>query len=249
MTNTKKERLNPERIRDLLQWLFHVPLERLFGFAIGAYFSGWHYLDAYFSHFNVNSWNYAFNDYTIFLYSFFTLVEVPSVLLHSISENWMLDRVGLVVLILIVTCVNLAENLTEKFEWYHGIKNTIGRPAVAITVLACLYIFSAEAGHINACEVSLNLNNRRIRLTLTKDFEKEFKGWHSRRDHANYADQSLEELDAAARDDRLGLIWRSGTETLVLLKDDETGRSVTYRIPNKFVTLIDAKIESEESKP
>lgn len=245
MASTNRKHWDPTRIPDFLRWLFHVPLERLVGFAIGAYFSGWHYLDTYFWHFNVHSWTYAFNDYTIFLYSFFVLVKVPHVLLQSL-QHWMMTLAALVILILIASCLLLAVNLPEKHRKHEALKNFIGRLVIAIAGLACLYVFSVEAGRIRADEVSRNLDKRRIILTLAKGFEKELDTWYTARGQENYADQLLAELNAAGRDKRLGLIWRSSSETLVLLIDELGQPETTYRIPNEFVTLIDAKMGEEQ---
>lgn len=245
MNCTKRKRWDSKRIPDLLRGLFDVSLERLAGFAIAAYFSGWNYLDAYFSHFNVNSWTYAFNDYTIFLYSFFVLVKVRDVLWQSL-QDWMINAPGLVILALIVSCLLLAVNLTEKRQKYDALKNFVGKLATAIAGLGCLYVFSIEAGRISAREVSQDLDTRRIILTLAEGFEKQLDTWYTARGKENHAEHLLAELDAAGEDKRLGLIWRSNSETLVLLTNEAGEPETTYRIPNQFVTLIDAKMEKEQ---
>ena len=215
---------------DSLQWLFDVPLGRLIGFAIVSYFSGWHYLNAYFLHFNVNRWSYSFDDYTIFLYSFFMLVELPNIL-------WPVTYDVLMAPIFLFICLLLSA--IKPPERFLTAKNIVGRLLIAVGSLWCLYEFSVEAGHISADEVSRDLENRRILLTLTEDFHKSVEEWRD----VNYANQLSAELRLAGRQGRLGLIWRNSNETLILLNDADGKPVTTYRIPNRFIVLIDAKME------
>ena len=78
MTNPPVVRLSTDQSVRSLQAFFRVSLSNLGAFAVVAYFSGWHYVNAYFSFFNVNRSSFTFDNYTIFLYCFFVLVKVPA---------------------------------------------------------------------------------------------------------------------------------------------------------------------------
>ena len=233
MSRPDERRWGFQGIIDSLQWLFHVTLERLVGFAIVAYFSGWHYLDAYFSHFKVDTWIPSFDDYTIFLYSFYVLVTLPDILRQLEFD---------VVMAAVLLCVCFLFSAAKFPERFDTAKSFMGRLLMAAGGLWCLYVFSIEAGQMKAAEVSRDLEKRRIILTLTKEFRQELRASRN----VYYADQFFEELEVASREGRVGLIWRSSNETLILLHNSTAKRAIAYRIPNKFVALIDANMEVEQ---
>lgn len=84
--------LSAAQIPDSFRKVWKVSPENLIGFTVVAYFSGWHYANEYFSYFSVNRSSFSFDDYTVFLYSFFILVSVSDVLYEgtwcAVRDAW-----------------------------------------------------------------------------------------------------------------------------------------------------------------
>lgn len=226
MADTDRKDRDFHHVFDSLDWLFHVSLERLIGFAIVTYFSGWQYLDAYFSRFNANEWNAWFNDYTIFLYSFFVLADLKG------SWVWIINFVFFMVVVGFLSTIRISDrySMTGTF---------IRRFLIAIGVFWFLYHVSHDAGIRKAEALLASDEERRVEVYLSKQFYGELKKTLDE----ETANVFLADLIKQSREGTLRLIWRTDDDTIVLLAGHD--RPTTYRIPNKFIVYIDAKLSEQ----
>ena len=138
-------RLSTKEFSKSFPRVFQIPIESLTGLAIAAYFSGWNYVNEYFAFFDVNRSSFVFNDYTIFLYSFFVITKVPSI----VAAGTLKSILGLATLL--VTIVVLASRFHRRPSSFVSL---IRRLLIVATGLTFVYLFSIEAGRIDAEKVS-----------------------------------------------------------------------------------------------
>ena len=225
MTDADQGRWGFQGVLDSLHWFFHISFERLIGFAIVTYFSGWHYLDAYFSRFNANEWNAWFNDYTVFLYSFFVFADLKNSWAYILAFTVFMVIVGLLSAI--------------KIPDQYGIARIFfGRFLIAAGVLWFLYHLSHDAGERKA-EVLLTSTGKRVEVYLTENFRRELEATLDQ-DSAGFF---LNDLTHQGERGKLRLIWRTNDDTIILLAGSNP--PTTYRIPNKFIVYIDAKLAEQ----
>lgn len=225
--------------------LLRTSLETLAGLAIVTYFSGWNYFNEYFSSFNVNRSSFVFNNYTVFLYSFSVILEIPRTIIAFTWES----NFGLVFLAL--TFVGMAIEFRRQSEStgpgdrtdLHRIRNVLVRRVLLISCgFAFIYLFSIEAGRLDAQQVSQGDNARQIDLIVTPSFYEALKAQNGQ----ELADLQMSDLSDANRNDALALVWRNSEETLILHFDTTEGTNhgqpiATYRIPNEFVALLETR--------
>lgn len=220
--------------------LLNLRVENFVVLAVITYFSGWFYVYSYFSHFGINQASLPFDQYTVFLYSFFVLIKLP-ILIWSFT-GFALAGVGALLGILVVSALDVPERIS-------GIVRPIRRLLVIALGFGCLYFFSTEAGSIDARNVLYENEGRAISITLTKGVEdalaKQFD-----KDRARLL---MTELRSKGKDGGLGLIWRNSYETVVLEYETNVGPGhgcaiATYRFPNEFVALIKSKPNRNDEK-
>ena len=214
--------------------LFRTSLESLAGLAIIAYFAGWNYVNEYFSSFNVNRSSFVFNDYTVFLYSFFVILEIP----RTIIAGTLNSLFGIAALIL--TFLGMAINFRGQHEPLRS-AILIRRAFLIVCGFTFIYLFSIEAGRLDAQQVSQG-NARQIDMTVTQDFYKALSAQHGKA----LADLQMNDLNDANHNNALALIWRNSEETIILHFDTTEGTNhgqpiATYRIPNEFIALLETK--------
>ena len=215
-----------------LRRISKLSLERLGALAVLAYFSGWQYVNAYFSYFNVNRSSYAIDDYTVFLYFFYVIVTLPNVLISGSVQS-----------IVAVLLLALAFFLSAiKFRGApHRLLNSLRLALLLAAAFGALYLFSIEAGTRAAHDVARG-RARAVEVTLTPAFWYAYATHHST-DHK----QALkDDLSRANNNDALAVVWRNNDETLILQYDDTAGTSHgnpigVYRISNDFISLIQTK--------
>ena len=210
--------------------IFRISIENLTGLAIATYFSGWNYVNEYFAFFNVNRSSFAFNDYTIFLYSFFVIAKVPLIVAAGTLKSFL----GLT--FLIVTLTILA---TEFHKCPPALIALARRLLVVATGLAFVYLFSIEAGRIDAERVSQG-QARQIDVTLAPSFFRAYEEQYGERRSAIWRKDLLQ----ANQNDAFALIWRNTEETLLLQFDTTEGcnhgkPTVTFRVPNDHIVLLE----------
>lgn len=230
--------LNAAQIPDSFRRISKISLERFAGFAVVAYFSGWNYVNTYFSDFDVNRSGFSFDDYTVFLYSFFVLVKAPEIFLSGVWDALHGTRsaaaIGAIALVamLLVSALRFGQRI-------HANADLARRIVLVALGFGFLWGFSVEAGHMDAQAVKAR-NARGVEVTLTSDFYETLTTQRS-------ADYAVAYKDAFARDNKCGtlaLLWRNDYETLVLRFESaaaETHGDLTsvYRFPNKYIAFIE----------
>lgn len=241
--------LSVAQISDSFQRISKISLERFVGFAVVAYFSGWHYVNTYFSDFDVNRSGFSFDDYTVFLYSFFVLVKAPEIFLAGTwgalrgtgSFEAFCGTFALITMIL-VSALRFGGRI-------HAGADLARRIALVALGFGFLWGFSVEGGHMDARAV-MSGGARGVEVTLTSDFYRKL-GTQRGSDYVAAYKDSLKQDNVSGG---LALLWRNDHETLLLRfesVDAENHGSLTniYRIPNKFIAFIETtKPVSSESE-
>ena len=189
-------------------------------------------MNEYFAFFDVNRSSFVFNDYTIFLYSFFVITKVPSI----VAAGTLKSILGLATLL--VTIVVLASRFHRRPSSFVSL---IRRLLIVATGLTFVYLFSIEAGRIDAEKVSQG-RARQVDLTLAPSFY----GALAYQYGADRSSMWKDDLMQANQNNAFALIWRNNEDTLVLQFDTTEGCShgepiVTYRIPNDQIVLLETK--------
>lgn len=225
-----------DRMTELFQGLLRLRVENFIVFAIVAYFSGWLYVNYFFSEFGINRSSFTFDHYTVFVYFFYVLIKVPGMLLGW-TLNWELNPfLGLVTLLgaLVVSAIRLTRERIPALDLAQ-------RVLVVLLGFGCIFFFSIEAGIRDARGVIDERKAREVSIVLTKDIEDAY----ARQFNPAHAKFVLCDLAAAGDNGALALVWRTSEETLILRYDDTVGADhstpiATYRIPNEYIALIES---------
>ena len=220
-------------ILECFRWLGNIRLEAFVAGAIVAYFSGWHYVNSYFDSFDINRSSFSFDNYTVILYSFFVLVELPNILISFTSIS--LIGVGTFFSALLVSAAELKDDVCNSMN--------ILRRIVALGFgISSVFCFSTEAGRSDAHQVIEDNRGRRVEVVVTEHFREALEAQYGK-DHAG---TRMKEILDANDCGGLALIWRNNHETMVLLYETTSGEGhgdplVTYRIPDRFIALVESK--------
>lgn len=227
--NFSKDNLT-ENIASILK----ISPDRIVGLTAVLYFSGWCYVNYFFSSFGINKSSFEFPDYTVFLYSFFVVLKIFDFLLLFTLESWIFS-------ICFVCVVGLSSlNFTGSREKELSI---IRNFVVFIAFAVGLFYLSSEAGKLDARHV-FEKNARTVTLILKESFRKDLKAYRGK----EYADQRLEEINKASKNGGLALVWRNSDESIFLIFEISVGEShgkplEILRVPNNFIALIGSKPE------
>ena len=226
-------RLRAEHSFNALRWLLSIRLETFVALAIIAYFSGWHYVNTYFDSFGVNRSSFSFDDYTIFLYSFFVLVELPNILVSFTSNA--LKGVGSLLAMFLISAIEILESV-------HASERILQRTAITGLGIGCRCYFSIEAGRSDAQQVIYEKQARSVSITFTEDVGKALTVQYDK----DYACILVDEIRKAGRCGAHALIWRNSQETMIMQYDSASEQNqliiqcATYRIADQFVALIES---------
>ena len=222
-----------DRMRELFEGLLRLRVENFIVFAIIAYFSGWLYVNYFFSEFGINRSSFSFDHYTTFVYFFYVLIKLPDFVL-AISLN---SIFGLIALIgaLVISTITVTTNRIPVLDLAQRI-------AVISLIFGCIFFFSIDAGQRDARNVIDERYARAVSVVFAKDIEEAFAKQFTPL-HATFV---LCELAAAGDNNALALVWRSSEETLLLRYETTVGADreapiATYRIPNQFIAFIKSK--------
>jgi len=193
--------------------------------AIIAYFSGWQYVNEYFSSFDINRSSFSFTDYTTFTYSFSVLANiVPLITEFDLNIlKWLLP-----ILLLIIGPI-LANRLSKKLP-----RLTILTIWSWVCLITALFYMSQQAGALDANNVKRG-NARPVQIVLSESFKKNLivtmgKEWTTQR---------IEEINRASKNKALALIWRNSNETILLLLGDTGDR---YKKPIEIQRINNSDI-------
>jgi hypothetical protein len=200
--------------------------------AIISYFSGWQYVNEYFSSFNINRSSFSFNDYTVFTYSFSVAVNLPKIIVvYKLSA---LKWIGPLLLLFIGPYI--VKGLSSKI-----IRLSLLRIWSWLWLLVALFFSSQQAGAIDAKKV-MEGNARAVDIIFSKTFKENLiisKG-------EPWADQKISEIQKAAKNNALVLIWRSSNDTILLIfgsSGDNHGKPIEIlRINSKEIVSTITKI-------
>ena len=234
-------RLRIDQTTQFIRSLFDVSLQTFIALAIVAYFSGWNYVFTYFSHFGINRSSFSFDHYTVFLYSFFVLVKVPSMLV-SLTTNALLAFSSFLVMLLIAAL--------EIVKPAPALIHVLQRILVIVLGVACLFFFSIEAGNRDAERVAVGNEARPVSVILSSGMEYALAKQYG----PDYARVMLCEMKRAGKLGGLALIWRNSEESIFSVFETTAGaghgdRIATYRIPNRLISLIESKPIPKEGDP
>ena len=171
--------------------------------AIFAYFSGWQYVNEYFSTFGINRSSFAFSDYTVFVYMFSVVAKFPEMIL-SFSGEFLL---GIAAILATLAGPVAAPRLPRVWP-----RMLLLRLWVWIGLALAVFFVSQLAGRLDAQSV-LDGHARTVNLFFTPDFEKHLAANLGK----NGATQRVQEIRKASEKGALALIWRSANETILLL--------------------------------
>ena len=224
--------LRVHNILESFQSFFTIRVESFVAFAIIAYFSGWQYVNAYFSYFNVNRSSFSFDDYTIFLYFFYVLVKLPQILLAGTSDS--IAGITFLIVMVLVSSIGFSKPI-------HIAINLVQRIVIVGLGIGCLFSFSLEAGRIEADRVAIQGQARPISIVLSKEFIADMVEYRGQA----YTDEWITMMKNWDDRGALGLIWRNSNETMLQIYETQgpgLGRPAeTYRIPNRFIVSIKSK--------
>jgi len=207
-----------------------IPAIALPTLAIIAYFSGWQYVNEYLSNFNINRSSYAFSDYTTFVHSFSVISNIFN-LIPEYKFNTLFWISPFVLLILGPKIISfLPKNFSQKII-LHVWSWTL--------LFTMLFFLSQQAGSYDAAQIK-NKKWRPISLII---FSKSFKESLVITKSENYAKARINELNQAASNDALALIWRNSNETILMQASDSgsnKGEPIKIlRIDNSHITAIE----------
>ncbi|MDE2792196.1 MAG: hypothetical protein OXI81_17490 [Paracoccaceae bacterium] len=228
--------LKLDHMRELFEGLLRLRVENFIAFAIVAYFSGWLYVNYFFSEFGINRSSFSFDHYTVFVYFFYVLIKVPEFVL-AISPNSFFGAMALIGAVL---------TSTIRFTTARIPVLDVAQRAVVISLIfGCMFFFSIDAGQRDARSVIDERNARAVSVVFTKEIEEAYAKQFTPL-HATFV---LCDLAAASDQNALALVWRSSDETLLLRYEttegaDREGPIATYRIPNQFIAVIESKLDN-----
>jgi hypothetical protein len=193
--------------------------------AIIAYFSGWQYVNEYFSSFNINRSSFSFTDYTTFTHSFSVLANMfPLITGFDVDMlKWLLP-----ILLLIIGPV-LVKRISKKLP-----RLTILNIWSWACLITALFYLSQQAGELDANKVK-NGNARPVEIVLSESFKKNLMATGGK----EWAAQRIEEINRASKNKALALIWRNSNETILLLLGDSGD---TYKKPIEVLRINNGDI-------
>ena len=200
--------------------------------AIVAYFSGWQYVNEYFSSFNINRSSFSFNDYTVFTYSFSVIAAVPKILIQF-SVHLLLWLLPFVTLLLGPHLVKLLPRslprmmILKIWSWFF--------------LIVGLFFVSQQAGRYDGSYIKEN-GARSSQVILSKSFLEDMKANMGE----NWAKQKVEEITRASKNSALALIWRNGSESIFLMFGS-TGK--LHGKPLEIIRINNNSIVSTHAKP
>lgn len=223
---------NRENLLGLLNRSLRISARALPTLAIIAYFSGWQYVNQYFSSFNINRSSFSFTDYTTFTYSFSVFANiVPMILKFGIRTfSWFVP------LFMLITGPILAKRLNKRLP-----RLTILSIYSWACLITMLFFMSQQAGELDADKVK-NGNARPVELVFSKSFKNNLISSRGRL----WADQRIKELNRASKNKALALIWRNSDETILLLLGDSGD---LYRTPIEVIRVNNGDIAAIFTSP
>lgn len=238
MSDDKRIGMGYRHAADMFRRLFSLPIETFVAFAIIAYFSGWHYVNSYFSMFGINRSSISFDNYTVFLYSFYVLAEIPSMLVtFKTDARW---AFATLIAMLFASAIDFS-------PLHRPIVHFFQRIVVVVLGISSLFFFSVAAGTSDAEQVLYQKMARPVTITFT---EKLKKSWETQYDAA-YADVAWREFREAGRLGAFALIWRNSDETVILQYETAAGEGhgapvAVHRIPNQFIAVVEPKLMEKQ---
>jgi len=202
-------------------------------FAIFAYFSGWLYLNEYFSEFGINRSSYGFSDYTTFLYLSSVIAKILEML---IDLNLEVYKAILAVLIMVSGPI-----LSKKLPKFMP-RMLILRVWVWFWLSVALSFVSIEAGRVDAQKV-FNKDAQSVKVYLTKSFKEEIAASYGN----EYAEVRISEILEANEKGALALIWRNANEIILLMygvSGQFHGKPLEIlRINNRFIVCVITNVD------
>ena len=233
--------LNAAQIPDSFRRISKMSLERFVGFAVVAYFSGWIYVNEYFSGFNVNRSGFSFDDYTVFVNSFFVLVKAHEIFLSGMRDA--LYATGSAAAIGVIALLAMLLVSALRFGRRIYVCADLARRIVLVALgFGFLWGFSVKAGQMDA-EAVKSGQARGVEVTLTSDFYETLTTQRGADYAAAYKGRFVQDNVSGS----LALLWRNDYETLILRfesADAETCGDPTtiYRFPNSYIAFIETTI-------
>ena len=227
-------RLSVHQTTTSLRWLFSPKLESLVAFAIIAYFSGWNYVNTYFDAFGINRSSLSFDQYTIFLYSFFVILEIPGITISGEPRFFL--GIGALLGCLVLAAVDSPKVQQPLFSYARKI-------LIAGLGIGCVYFLSCEAGAREASSVKDQKESRKVSVTFTETVESALASLYD----PVRGRFLICQLRQAGLNDGLALIWRNSDETVILRYSTTAGADAenalaTYRVSNDHIALIESKV-------
>lgn len=196
--------------------------------AIIAYFSGWQYVNEFFSSFSINRSSFSFTDYTTFTYSFSVLANIVPLILNFKFQvfYWLVPTVFLFAgprIVRSITKQTTQNSVLITWSW--------------VCLITALFFLSQQAGALDAQKVK-NTQARPVKLILSKSFKNNLisiKG-------ENWANQRMDAINKASNNGALALIWRNSNETILLIFGT-SGKFLkkpmeVLRLNNKDITAV-----------
>lgn len=204
-------------------------------FAILAYFSGWSYVNEYFSEFGINRSTIAFSDYTTFLHSFSVALIIPELFT---SIDFLKDFLKSIWLILLILCIVLFIMFKKNYQFESFQELLILRILILLLVLISINQVSKGAGLLDAKRVIDGENIRAVNLYFSKSF---YEDLSDQTDEA-FARGRINSIVEAAEYNALGLLWRNSNESIFLryslVGGNKGDLQEVIRISNKYITSI-----------
>jgi hypothetical protein len=199
--------------------------------AITAYFSGWQYVNQYFSEFGINKSSFSFNDYTVFTYLFSVVTKIPQMI-----RTFNIEFIKSVFLVLLIFICPLLIERTFRPELR---KLSLTVCTWSLLILS-LFFISQEAGTIDANKV-FKREARPVDVYFTESLKNQLK---FNKDE-NWASERIAGLRNASDLGAIGLIWRNKEETILLIfgtDGDLHGEPLEIlRLSNKYIVSIFTK--------
>lgn len=170
--------------------------------AIVAYFSGWQYVNEYFSAFGINRSTFSFTDYTTFLYAFSVVTKAPSL----ICELNLKSSIGIFSLLMLIMGPIFMRQLKVNFNRFPLLKAWSW-----IWLILALFFISQEAGKIEA-KKTLNKEARQVEVFFSESYKKNLIAVEGK----EYGKQKFEELLEASHLGAFAIIRKDANETILL---------------------------------
>ncbi len=194
-----------------------IPTNFLPTLAILSYFSGWVYINEYFSTFKINRSSVTIDDYTIFVHFFFVIKKIITSIFYL--------KNSCLFLFIIASILILTAGLFLYDRQYLFFKNKIISSAfIWIWLIISIFIISKEAGRIDAIEVSKG-TDKKVDIIFTESFKKSLVTSApinevqktSLSDNEIYAKTRLKSLQKKIEHKAIQLIWRNANESIFLI--------------------------------